>query len=96
MGIGIVRKGDMGDGADGFTPRANIEGSPNVFVNGLEVHRIGDAWPLHCKPKAGCHTSVLAEGSNTVFANGKGVGRIGDAQSCGAHAIQGSSNVFSG
>ena len=96
MGKAIARKGDMGDGACTHIPRRNDEGSPNVFVNGIPIHRVGDHWPIHCNPVGVCHDSVLTKGSSTVFANGKAVGRIGDLQSCGAHVAEGSPNVFSG
>lgn len=46
-------------------------GSPNVFVNGIPVHRIGDI-DIHCG------TTIQIAGSPTVFANNRGVARIGD------------------
>lgn len=95
MGKGIARLGDIGDGADGHNPRRNTQGSPDVFVNGIAVHRIGDFWPVHFSGESS-HSSVLAEGSITVFANGKGIGRIGDSQNCGANVAQGSLDVFAG
>ena len=47
----------------------NTSGSPNVFVNGLPIHRIGDSQS---------HGGTQAEGSTTVFANGLGIARTGD------------------
>ena len=47
----------------------DTEGSPNVFVNGAPVHRIGDG---------DSHSGTQDEGSSTVFANGLGVARVGD------------------
>lgn len=46
-------------------------GSPNVFVNGIAVHRISDI-DVHCGP------TIQIEGSGTVFANNLGFARIGD------------------
>ncbi len=47
----------------------DTEGSPNVFVNGYSVHRLGDGQS---------HGGVQGEGSATVFVNGVGVARKGD------------------
>jgi uncharacterized Zn-binding protein involved in type VI secretion len=70
---------------------AIIEGSPNVFANGAQVARIGDA--VYCDIHK---EQVIVSGSGTVFANGSGVAREGDEISCGAVIIQGSPNVFAG
>lgn len=95
MGLAIVRLGDLGDGGDGYAPRGSDSGSPNVFVNGIPIHRVGDHWPLHSNGESS-HESILVHGSSTVFVNGKAIGRVGDLQSCGARAIEGSPNVFAG
>ena len=74
-----------------------MEGSPNVFVNGLPWHREGDGWDEHCCPAIPeCHSSVLGGGSATVFVNGKAAGRIGDPVACGGSVASGSPNVFCG
>jgi uncharacterized Zn-binding protein involved in type VI secretion len=76
----------------------NQEASPNVFVNGQPVHRLGDTGPTNC-PHGGTFASV--QGSNSVFVNGKPPTRIGDMTTCqkcgktGSHST-GSSNVFIG
>lgn len=31
-----------------YPPRPNIEASPNVYVNGIAVHRETDGWATHC------------------------------------------------
>jgi uncharacterized Zn-binding protein involved in type VI secretion len=90
------RLGDPGSGHGCFPPRNNVQGSPNVFVNGIPSHRVGDAWAVHCCPDNGCHASVMAVGSSTVFVNGKPKARVGDAVACGSVAVSGSSNVFVG
>jgi uncharacterized Zn-binding protein involved in type VI secretion len=64
-------------------------------VNGIAVHRVGDAWATHCCGPA-CHASVLSEGSASVFAEGQAVGRIGDPVACGSAATAGSAGVYCG
>ena len=78
-----------------FPPRVNDEASPNVFVNGIAVHREGDHWITHCCGDS-CHDSALASGSSTVFVNGLQMARIGDPVACGSAIAQGSDNVFCG
>jgi len=91
----VARKGDVGTGHGCWPPRSNDQGSSNVFVNGIPIHRQSDHWASHtCPPIPETHDSVLASGSSTVFANGKQVGRIGDPVACGSAVAQGSSNVF--
>lgn len=90
----VARLGDMGSGhAPCFPPRPNDAGSPNVFINGIPVHRLGDHWVTHCCGPD-CHDSILGGGSPNVFANGLPFGRIGDPVACGSTVIQGSPNVF--
>ena len=83
---------DTSTGHDAFGPQVAISGSSNVWINGLALHRTGDAWSLHCATS--CHDGVLASGSQTVFANGLQVGRIGDPISCGGSVATGSPNVW--
>jgi uncharacterized Zn-binding protein involved in type VI secretion len=89
----VVRKGDICTGHGCFPSRANIQGSSNVFINGIPVHRVGDAWPVHCCDSS-CHPGVLAQGSPNVFVNGKQLGRVGDSINCGSKCASGSNNVF--
>lgn len=80
-----------------WPPRPNGGASPNVFVNGIQLHREGDAWLPHtCPDIPETHASVLAAGSPTVFCNGKQAARIGDPVACGSSANDGSTNVFIG
>lgn len=71
----------------------DLEGSPNVFVNGYPVHRKGDSQS---------HGGIQYESSGTVFANGLGVARIGDytmgepPPDGDTPEETGSSNVFAG
>lgn len=91
---GAARKGDICSGHDCFPPRESIEGSENVFINGIPAHRKGDEWKEHCCGI--CHTSILSSGSSSVFINGKPAGRIGDEIECGSVVSSGSYNVFIG
>lgn len=66
-------------------------GSPNVFINGLAVVRLGDIYicPIH-----GPNPTV--QSSATVKANGLGVYRVGDATFCGASPDPPANNVIVG
>ncbi len=77
-------------------PRASIQGSGNVFVNGIPVHRVGDAWAPHACPGSPPHAATTAVGSATVFVNGMPISRLGDLISCGSTIAVGSGNVFAG
>jgi len=67
-------------------------GSPNVFINGASVVRIGDTVNQH-----GDHsTSAMITGSSKVFVNGVGICRAGDMASCGDYGTGGSPNTFAG
>jgi len=93
----VIRKGvDDSAGHGCYPPRSADEGSPNVFVNGIPVVRVGDHYPTHCCPGGPCHDGVASGGSSSVFVNGKPVHRNGDAISCGDTASNGSPNVFAG
>ena len=93
----ITRLGDMGTGHGCWPPRPSTGASPNVFVNGIAVHRQGDAWAAHtCPAIPETHASILAAGSSSVYVNGKQVGRIGDPVACGSAVASGSPNVFAG
>lgn len=100
MGLGpnVHRLGDICTGHGCWPSRPSTEGSPNVNVNGIPVHRLGDAWDSHCCPNKGCHTSVLQAGSSTVNVNGLQMARIGDPVACGstASAAMCSPTVFCG
>ena len=89
-----MRLGDISLGHGCFPPRPNMQGSTNVFVNGLAAHRQSDLWAIHCCTS--CHDGVLTSGSSTVFVNGLQLGRTGDPISCGDTAATGSNNVFCG
>tara|TARA_Y100000590_G_scaffold467502_1_gene646598 strand:+ start:3923 stop:4207 length:285 start_codon:yes stop_codon:yes gene_type:complete len=89
----VARLGDTCTGHGCWPSRPNVSASPNVFADGIPVHRVGDAWGTHCC-LALCHSSVLATGSPNVFANNIQVGRIGDAVACGSTVATGSATVW--
>ena len=92
----VTRLGDACTGHGEWPPRPSSSASPNVYVNGIPVHRQGDSWATHCNPVPECHTSTLAAGSSTVYANGLQLGRVGDPVACGSAVAAGSANVFAG
>lgn len=70
-----------------------IEGSPDVFCNGVSVVRIGDAVKGH---GPGAHGGPkMAEGSASVFCNGIPVCFAGNLATCNDPST-GSSDVFVG
>ena len=46
----VARKGDIGSGHGCWPPRPNDEGSQDVYVNGIPLHRQGDHWQPHTEP----------------------------------------------
>lgn len=93
----VTRLGDSCTGHGCWPPRPSTGASPNVYANGIAVHRQGDAWAAHtCPSIPETHASALAAGSSTVYANGKQVGRIGDPVACGSVVASGSGDVFAG
>lgn len=90
----VVRYRDVCTGHGCFGSRPNNQGSPDVFANGLAVHRQTDSWETHCC--VDCHDSNLAQGSSSVFSNNLPVARIGDPVACGSSAKTGSPTVFAG
>ena len=91
-----TRVGDNDTGHDACPPRPLAEGSPDVFVNGIEAGRVGDSYAAHGCDVHPPHTGVIASGSGTVFINGCAAGRVGDAVSCGGSVAVGSPDVIVG
>ncbi len=91
----VVRLGDKGTGHGCYPSRPNDKGSPNVNVNGIPAHRLGDHWETHCCGTS-CHDSIQSTGSKTVFVNGKPLARVGDKIACGSKNQNGSPNVNAG
>ena len=93
------RQSDIGSGHEcHFPPSTATGGSPDVYVNGKPLMRVGDSYQAH-----GCsscpepsHGRALAKGSGTVFVNGRPAGRVADAIDCGGQAENGSEDVTIG
>lgn len=62
----------------------DTEGSPDVFCNGLPIHRHGDADTC----------GFQMEASGKTFANGRGRARLYDHNTCGEPETTGSPNVY--
>nr|WP_042048276.1 type VI secretion system PAAR protein [Aeromonas simiae] len=90
-----AKVGDIGTDHDGFHPTAIIEGSSDVFIDGIPAARVGDALAPHDKPKNPPHPRSIASGSSTVFINGKPAALTGSAVDCGG-VIIGSGTVVIG
>ncbi len=82
------------NGGCGAPPAPAASWSPNVFANGRNVVRQGDAFVPHSIPPL--HGRVVASGSSTVYVNGRQAARIGDPLTCGASIATGSPDVYMG
>lgn len=92
-----ARKTDIGsEHSCHFPDTPAIEGSPNVWINGLEALRVQDHFESHgCSTcPAPAHPRALADGSPNVYINGQKAGRLHDPIDCGGAVITGSENVF--
>lgn len=92
----VATKTSMSTGHGDWPPRPTAEWSPDVYAEGLNVHRVGDTWVTHCNTKGQCHVGATSGGSHTVYCNGKQVARIGDPVSCGETIATGRATVFVG
>lgn len=68
-----------------------LEGSSNVFINGIAAARQGDAITPH--DSSPTHIATIASGSSTVKINGKQAARLGDPATCGHTISEGSDDV---
>ena len=81
------------------SPMTRMEGSPDVYANGIKVSRQGDKNTEHMLPTANpcpTHSAGITMGSTTVKVNGKGCGRVGDAITACMSVAMGSPNVYAG
>ena len=93
---GAARLGDSCTGHGCWPSRSNVEGSPDVFINGLPAHAVGHAWAVHTwthKPHPS-HGGALAAGAARVYVNGRQLGYIGAPVDCGSSVATGSSDVI--
>jgi len=92
----VARLGDACTGHGCYPPRQNVEGSSNVFVNGIACHAEGDAWIPHgcgvCTPHGGSAGTT----GKKVYVNGDEISTVGTPVDCGSTIAEGSSNVFAG
>lgn len=75
---------------------AIVEGSPDVFTNGLQQARDGDLVHHNCPH---CGTGRIEASSKTVFVNEKKIARLGDVVTYPGGSgviIESSPDVFSG
>ena len=92
---GVARLGDICTGHGCWPPRPNVMGSPDVFCNGRPVHRMTDAWAVHCCcPIPEAHDGVLADGAHRTLTNWLPTGRCGDPVSCGSVVATCSHDTF--
>jgi uncharacterized Zn-binding protein involved in type VI secretion len=92
MGVSIARIGDKTTGHGCHPPQTIIQGSPNVFLNGLAVARVGDSVSAHtCGSNT--HDGVINSGGSNIFVNGQEIALIGSPVSCGGAVAQGSSDT---
>lgn len=96
---GGARKGDLAKGHGCFPDSPVIQGSPDVFINGLSAARLGDAVEAHsctCGKDCGTHSRIISEGSATVFINGRPAATVSHGINCGGVIISGSGDVIIG
>lgn len=91
-----TRLQDYCTGHDACAPTPLVECSPDVFINGRGVGRVGDYYAPHGCDAHSTHQDSIAAGSSTVFINGKPAGRVGDAVVLAGSVRDGSGNVFIG
>lgn len=91
-----ARLDNLTTGHDGYPPTPFVSSSPNVFIKGKGVIRVGDSATDHSKPNFPPHPVVSAGGSGTVKINGLPLSRTGDPTSCGDHIASTGTHVFVG
>jgi uncharacterized Zn-binding protein involved in type VI secretion len=97
MSLLVARKDvDICTGHDACPPRKAIEGSPDVFLEGHAVVRLGDAWDTHGCPAHSPHKGKVVQASDEVTVNGLPVVRIGDPLDCGSKVKTGSDLLYAG
>jgi len=93
--VALVEK-DICTGHDACKSRIALEGSPDVFIDGKPVVRVGDRWEMHGCPAHPAHNGVVTQGSDEVSLNGMPVARIGDPLNCGSKVKTGTPAVYAG
>lgn len=83
----VARVTDTGSYHGPYPDSDVIEGSPNMDVNSLPVHRVGDALESHP------HERHLAKGSGSTDINSKDIGIVTSPVDCGGFIVTGSPNT---
>ncbi|HMY20762.1 MAG TPA: PAAR domain-containing protein [Polyangium sp.] len=97
MSLLVARKDvDICTGHDACPPRKAIEGSPDVFMDGHAVVRLGDLWETHGCPAHSPHKGKVIQASDEITVNGLPVVRVGDPLDCGSKVKTGSDNLYAG
>tara|TARA_B100000035_G_scaffold7942_1_gene6857 strand:- start:28907 stop:29200 length:294 start_codon:yes stop_codon:yes gene_type:complete len=89
----MSRLGDITTGHGCYAPSVGVTASPNVMVNGLPAHKVGDPFTPHTCGKD-VHSDVAAIGSPKVIINGSPAMRLGDALAPPALMAEASWTVF--
>jgi uncharacterized Zn-binding protein involved in type VI secretion len=97
MTLLVARKGvDEHDGHDDCHPGKAIEGSPDVFLEGFAVVRLGDLWEEHDCPEHESHQAKVIQASSEVTVNGLALVRVGDVLDCGCRVKTGAKALYAG
>jgi uncharacterized Zn-binding protein involved in type VI secretion len=97
MTLLVARKDvDICTGHDACPSRKAVEGSPDVFLDGHAVVRLGDLWEEHGCPAHDKHPGRVVQGSAEVTVNGLPVVRVGDPIDCGGNVKTGSDALDAG
>jgi len=97
MTLLVARKDvDECTGHDACPPRKAVEGSPDVFLEGHAVVRLGDRWASHGCPAHTPHEGKVLQASAEVTVNGLPVVRVGDPLDCGGNVKTGSEALYAG
>lgn len=97
MTLLVARKDvDECTGHDGCPSRKAVEGSPDVFLDGHAVVRLGDRWASHGCPVHAPHEGRVNQASEDVLVNGLPVVRVGDPLDCGGAVKTGAEALYAG
>ena len=97
MTLLVARKGvDICTGHDACPSRKAVEGSPDVFLEGYAVVRLGDLWESHGCPAHPPHQGRVLQASDEVIVNGLPVVRVGDPLDCGGNVQTGCEALYAG
>jgi len=97
MTLLVARKGvDTCSGHDDCPPRKAVEGSPDVFIDGHAVVRVGDLWEEHEGSGHSKHQGRVQQASEDITVNGLPVVRVGDPLDCGGTVQTGSEGLYAG